>query len=56
VRDTGCGIKDSMKPKMFKLFGTMGSASEANTHGIGLGLVISKSIVEANGGKLKFES
>jgi signal transduction histidine kinase len=50
VRDTGVGISKENQTKLFKLFGTMQHSGQNNTNGIGLGLVISRSIVEAYGG------
>ncbi|HZD81574.1 MAG TPA: HAMP domain-containing sensor histidine kinase, partial [Nitrososphaeraceae archaeon] len=47
VSDTGTGIDSSIKQRLFEKF-----ASKAKGHGIGLGLYISKSIVEAHGGKM----
>ena len=43
VSDTGIGIKDEDKPKLFKLFGMLkeNNKKKVNTQGIGLGLVIS---------------
>ena len=46
VKDNGQGINPSILPKLFTKFAT--SSSE----GIGLGLFISKSIVEAHGGRI----
>lgn len=40
VRDTGVGIQDKDKEKLFKLFGYVNDTTQMNTHGIGLGLVI----------------
>ena len=46
VKDNGMGIKRKDKAKLFKLFGFVQSTEDVNTRGIGLGLVISKKIVE----------
>jgi len=48
VKDTGIGIDPEILPKLFTKFATK---SEKGT-GIGLGLFISKSIVEAHGGRI----
>jgi signal transduction histidine kinase len=56
VKDTGVGIPLDVQPKLFKLFGTVSHSGQQNSSGIGLGLVICRSIVEANGGKIDFES
>ena len=50
VKDSGIGIKDEDKDKLFALFGFLESTKELNTKGIGLGLHISKKIVEEFGG------
>lgn len=42
VLDTGKGIKKKDMGKLFKLFGYVSNAEGLNTHGIGLGLVISQ--------------
>lgn len=41
VIDTGIGIKREERNKLFKLFGYLENSNGINTHGIGLGLVIS---------------
>ena len=57
VRDSGIGIKKKDQSKLFKMFGSIkDSKSKFNTQGIGLGLVISKMIVEKFGGKISFKS
>jgi len=56
VRDTGTGIRDADKRKLFKLFGFVQSTQDVNTRGIGLGLSISKKIVEKFGGEIGFRS
>ena len=42
VTDSGIGVKDEDKPKLFKLFGMLKERGDkkVNTEGIGLGLVI----------------
>ena len=45
VSDTGIGIKDEDRHKLFKLFGFLHSTQGMNTKGIGLGLAICKMIV-----------
>ena len=56
VIDTGCGIPYEDQNKLFKLFGYVQDSKQMNTHGIGLGLTISKQIVEAFGGEIRFSS
>ena len=50
VKDTGTGIHPEIYPKLFSKFATK------SDRGTGLGLFISKSIVEALGGKIWAES
>ena len=56
VKDTGMGIKRMDKKKLFKLFGFVQTTQAVNTKGIGLGLVISKKIVEMYDGNIGFKS
>jgi len=56
VEDTGIGIKDKDKKKLFKLFGFIDETKELNTNGVGLGLHISQQIVQQFGGDIFFES
>jgi signal transduction histidine kinase len=51
IEDTGTGIPPEILPRLFSKF-----ATESPTGGTGLGLFISKSIVEAHGGKIKGEN
>jgi len=50
IKDTGTGIHPEIYPKLFSKFATK------SDRGTGLGLFISKSIVEAHGGKIWAES
>jgi two-component system sensor histidine kinase BarA len=50
------GIKREDKSKLFKLFGFVESTEDMNTRGIGLGLVISKKIVDNFEGNIGFKS
>jgi signal transduction histidine kinase len=45
VTDTGVGIPNSIKPKLFNLYATFDYGNGTNRHGIGLGLVICKKLV-----------
>lgn len=56
VQDTGCGIKEEDRPKLFQDFEQVGSDKYRRTGSSGLGLAISKGIVEAHGGKIWFDS
>lgn len=52
VTDSGIGIKEEDQSKLFNLFGFLDSSKELNTQGIGLGLHISKMIVQQLGGEI----
>jgi signal transduction histidine kinase len=52
IKDTGCGISDSIKDKIFKPFFTTKKAGE----GSGLGLDIINKIVTRHGGKIEVNS
>lgn len=56
VKDTGIGIPESEQPKIFEKFYRAHNAKEKDSIGSGLGLFTTKSIVEAHGGKIWFES
>jgi signal transduction histidine kinase len=51
IHDTGTGIDSEMLPKLFTKF-----ATKSQTGGTGLGLFISKSIIERHGGKMWAEN
>ena len=50
VEDTGIGIRKQDQDKLFKLFGFLDATKELNTKGVGLGLHISKKIINQFGG------
>lgn len=50
VRDTGIGIDPEITPRLFSKFATK------SQQGTGLGLFISKSIIEAHGGRIWAEN
>lgn len=52
VRDHGPGIAAEDRPKLFQKYSRFGAAVERDVRGTGLGLFISKSLVEAQGGRI----
>ena len=55
VRDHGIGISDADRPRIFTKF-FRGSKGLGGIGGMGLGLAVSREIVEAHGGRMGFES
>jgi len=56
VRDHGDGIASKDLPRLFKKFQQIDSGSTRKVGGTGLGLVISKGIIEQHGGRIGVES
>jgi len=56
VRDTGIGISNEDKHKLFKAFSQGDSSTTRKFGGTGLGLVISNQIAQKMGSKIEFES
>ncbi|AGK96862.1 signal transduction histidine kinase [Clostridium pasteurianum BC1] len=56
VEDNGIGISEKDLPYIFERFYRSDISRAKNTGGSGLGLTITKSLVEANGGKIQVES
>jgi len=56
VKDSGVGIPASEKDRLFNFFGKLTDNQHMNQQGIGLGLVISKMIVEKCGGTITVSS
>ena len=56
VQDSGYGISQEDKGKLFRLFGKLSQKNGLNKHGIGLGLHICKQICELFGGDIDVES
>jgi CheY-like chemotaxis protein len=52
VHDTGIGIRPDLLPRIFDIFEQGGVSSTRRYGGLGLGLTISRSIVEQHGGRL----
>lgn len=55
-RDTGVGIPKQQQREVFTRFFRAKNVAKLDTKGSGLGLYVAKSIVEAHGGKIWFES
>jgi signal transduction histidine kinase len=56
IRDTGVGISEDELPKLCKLFGNLDVKNNLNKAGSGLGLDLSKKIIESLGGKVNIYS
>lgn len=56
VADRGCGIAKDQLSKVFQMFFTTAKKEASSKKGVGLGLSICQSIVEAHGGKIKAQN
>ncbi len=56
VVDTGCGIPPEHLPRLAQPFQQVEAELTRNHHGTGLGLALTKSLVEMHGGKLNIQS
>ncbi len=56
IEDSGIGIPENQKEKLFSKFFRADNAVKTGTMGSGLGLFIAKSIIETHNGKIWFES
>ncbi len=54
IRDQGPGIAEELRPRLFSRFGQGDTSDTRQTGGTGLGLYISKAIVERHGGEIGF--
>ena len=56
VRDAGVGIPREAQPHVFEKFYRADNVLTLDTEGLGLGLCLSKLVVEQLGGRIAFES
>lgn len=56
VSDTGIGIRESRKAQVFEEFNRLQGSSPGTTGGAGLGLAITKKLVEMHGGRVEMAS
>jgi len=56
VTDTGCGIAEQDREKVFQKFGQLGNPLTRQSTGTGLGLAISKELADLLAGQVGFES
>lgn len=56
VRDTGRGIPERFPEDVFKKFSRLHLSTDSDERGAGLGLAISKGLVESHGGRMWVES
>lgn len=56
VRDTGIGVRDTDRDKLFKAFSQADTSTTRRYGGTGLGLIISNSLAHKMGSRIQFES
>ena len=56
VKDSGIGVAPEDLPKIFDRFGQLDSSSTRKYSGVGIGLALSRDLVEAHGGQLSAKS
>ena len=52
MKDRGKGIDHEIFPRLFSKFATTTTSSISSNDGIGLGLFVSRAIIESHGGKI----
>ncbi|CAD8062279.1 unnamed protein product [Paramecium primaurelia] len=55
IQDTGCGISDLIKPKLFNMYATFPSKDVQNKSGTGIGLMVCKKLIKLLGPSEKIE-
>jgi len=56
IKDTGVGIPEKQQERVFSKFFRAANVVKLETDGTGLGLFITRNVVEAHGGKISFKS
>ena len=56
IKDSGIGIPKEKKSEIFKRFSRLENAKDIRPDGSGIGLYLSKAVVDAHGGEIWFES
>jgi PAS domain S-box-containing protein len=56
VEDDGPGIEADLAPRLFTAFDRLGQQNRPKTEGTGLGLALSKSLIESMGGSIGYEA
>ncbi|CAD8171841.1 unnamed protein product [Paramecium pentaurelia] len=55
IQDTGCGISDLIKPKLFNMYATFPSKDVQNKSGTGIGLMVCKKLIKLLGPSEKID-
>lgn len=56
VKDTGIGIDRAHQPRLFEMFSQVTSALDRSGGGLGIGLALSRGLIEAHGGHIEAHS
>lgn len=56
VRDEGIGISDELLPRVFEVFSQGARSSDGPAEGLGIGLSLSRALVELHGGRIEARS